>query len=111
VGWGFLRRTRSAIDIALVSSCAVVRADNGVCGEVGIGLGAVAPTPLRAVSAEAVLRGQPLNLALLEEAGKAAAAECRPISDVRCSAEYRKDMVDVLTRRCLQSAGHMLGML
>ena len=111
VGWGFLRRTRSAIDIALVSACAVVRADNGVCGEVGIGLGAVAPTPLRAVRAEAVLRGQRLSPALLEEAGKAAAAECRPISDVRCSAEYRKDMVDVLTRRCLQSACQMLGML
>ena len=42
-GWGFSRRTRTAIDIALVSSCAVMRADNGVCNAVGIGLGAVAP--------------------------------------------------------------------
>ena len=109
-GWGFLRRTRSAIDIALVSSCAVVRAEHGLCDEVGIGLGAVAPVPLRGVRAEAVLRGQQPSLALIEEAGKVAAAECRPISDVRCSAEYRKDMVEVLTRRCLQSACQMLRM-
>jgi carbon-monoxide dehydrogenase medium subunit len=111
MGWGFLRRTRSAIDIALVSSCTVVRADNGVCSEVGIGLGAVAPTPLRASRAEAVLRGQPPSPALLAEAGRVAAADCRPISDVRCSAEYRKDMVDVLTHRCLQSACQMLRLL
>jgi carbon-monoxide dehydrogenase medium subunit len=110
-GWGFARRTRTAIDIALVSSCTVIRVDNGVCNEVGIGLGAVAPTPLRASTAEALLRGRSLSAALIDEASKTAAAACRPISDVRCSAEYRKDMAEVLTRRCLQSAGQMLRLL
>jgi carbon-monoxide dehydrogenase medium subunit len=110
-GWGFLRRTRTAIDIALVSSAAVVRADNGVCSEVGIGLGAVAATPLRATATEALLQGQALNEGLINEAGRSAAAGCQPISDVRCSAAYRKDMVEVLTRRCLESACHMLGLL
>lgn len=111
LGWGFLRRTRTAIDIALVSSCAVVQADNGVCQDVSIGLGAVAPTPLRATQAEALLRGRQPNATLVEEAGRIAAANCQPISDVRCSAEYRKDMVDVLTRRCVQSACQMLRLL
>lgn len=111
LGWGFLRRTRTAIDIALVSSCAVLRADHGVCSEAGISLGAVAPTPLRATEAEALLIGKPPSPALIEEAGKVAAAACRPISDVRCSAEYRKEMVDVLTRRCVQSACRMLRLL
>ncbi|MEE8305047.1 MAG: xanthine dehydrogenase family protein subunit M [Candidatus Tectomicrobia bacterium] len=110
-GWGFLRRTRTAIDIALVSSSAVIRADNGVCREVGIGLGAVAPTPLRAAEAESLLRGQQPTETLVTEAGRIAAAGCRPISDVRCSADYRKDMAEVLTRRCLQSACRMLGLL
>jgi carbon-monoxide dehydrogenase medium subunit len=110
-GWGFSRRTRTAIDIALVSACAVVQADNGVCSEVGIGLGAVAPTPLRAAAAEARLRGQQPTATMLDEAGKIAAAAARPISDVRCSAEYRQDMAEVLTRRCLQSACTMLGLL
>lgn len=111
LGWGFLRRTRTAIDIALVSSCAVIRADNGVCGEASIGLGAVASTPLRANDAEALLRGKQPNPDLLEAVGKAAAAACRPISDVRCSAEYRQDMAEVLTRRCVESACRMLRLL
>jgi CO/xanthine dehydrogenase FAD-binding subunit len=108
LGWGFLRRTRTAIDIALVSSCAIIRATDGACDDVGVGLGAVAPTPLRATAVETLLQGQRPSPALFEEAGKVAAAACRPISDVRCSAEYRKDMADVLTRRCIQSACRML---
>lgn len=110
-GWGFLRRTRTAIDIALVSSAAVIGADNGVCRDVGIGLGAVAATPLRATAAEALLLGQHPNEHLIRQAGSSAAASSHPISDVRCSAAYRKDMAEVLTRRCLESACRMLGLL
>lgn len=110
-GWGFGRRTRTVIDIALVSSCAVVQAHNGVCGDVRLSLGAVGPTPLRATRAEAVLRGQQPSAALIAEASKVAAEEARPISDVRCSAAYRKDMVEVLSKRCLESALSMLQML
>lgn len=110
-GWGFGRRTRTAMDIALVSACAVIQTDHGVCREVGIGLGAVGPTPLRALEAEAHLRGQSPTAMLIEAAGQLAAAASRPISDVRCSGEYRQDMVEVLTRRCLQSACHMLRLL
>jgi len=110
-GWGFARRTRTVIDIALVSSCVVVQANNGVCGEVRISLGAVGPTPLRAMRAEAVLQGQRPSAALLAETSRVAAEEAHPISDVRCSAEYRKDMVEVLTKRCAESALSMLQML
>jgi len=110
-GWGYARRTRTVIDIALVSSCTVIQANNGVCSEVRISLGAVGPTPLRATQAEAVLRGQRPSAALLAEASRVAAEEARPISDVRCSAEYRKDMVEVLTKRCTESALRMLQML
>lgn len=110
-GWGFGRRTRTVIDIALVSSCAVVQAHNGVCGDVRLSLGAVGPTPLRATRAEAVLQGQQPSAALIAEASKVAAEEARPISDVRCSAAYRKDMVEVLSKRCLESALSMLQMI
>src|SRR4029453_6071882 len=47
-GWGYARRTRTVIDIALVSACVVLQANNGVCGDVRVSLGAVGPTPLRA---------------------------------------------------------------
>jgi carbon-monoxide dehydrogenase medium subunit len=110
-GWGFGRRTRTVIDIALVSSCAVVQAHNGVCGDVRLSLGAVGPIPLRATRAEAVLQGQQPSAALIAEASRVAAEEARPISDVRCSAAYRKDMVEVLSKRCLESALSMLQML
>jgi carbon-monoxide dehydrogenase medium subunit len=111
LGWGYARRTRTVIDIALVSACVVIQASNGVCDEVRVSLGAVGPTPLRATRAEAVLRGQRPSAALLAEASRVAAEEARPISDVRCSADYRKDMVEVLSKRCLESALSMLQML
>jgi len=48
---------------------------------------------------------------LVAEASRVAADEARPISDVRCSAAYRKDMVEVLSKRCVESALSMLQML
>jgi carbon-monoxide dehydrogenase medium subunit len=72
--------------------------------EVRVVLGAVAPTPIRARKAEEVLRGRKLNEELIEKAAQAAADESRPISNVRASAGYRRDMVRVLTRRALEQA-------
>jgi carbon-monoxide dehydrogenase medium subunit len=65
-------------------------------------LGAVAPTPIRARRAEDLLRGRAPTAELIAQAAKAAADESRPISNVRASAEYRREMVEVLTRRALQ---------
>ena len=67
-------------------------------------LGAVAPTPIRATKAEGLLRGRKLDDARIERAAQAAAEEAQPISNVRASAEYRRDMVAVLTRRALKQA-------
>ncbi|RMF90391.1 MAG: xanthine dehydrogenase family protein subunit M [Nitrospinota bacterium] len=103
-GGGFQRRTRSAMDIALVNACTVLTLDGEVCTAVRIALGAVAPTPLRAVRAEAVLRGQVITPTLIQEASEVARQEARPISDVRSSAEYRREMVRVLTYRATQEA-------
>jgi carbon-monoxide dehydrogenase medium subunit len=64
-------------------------------------LGAVAPTPIRARRAEDLLRGRAPTAELIAQAAKAAADESRPISNVRASADYRREMVEVLTRRAL----------
>jgi carbon-monoxide dehydrogenase medium subunit len=72
--------------------------------DVRIVLGAVAPTPIRARKAEDLLRGRKWNGELLKRAAQAAAEEARPIGNVRASAEYRREMVAVLTRRALQRA-------
>ena len=74
------------------------------CESVAIALGAVSPTPMRAPGAEAVLRGKVLTEEHAAEAGLKAAKECSPISDVRSSAEYRRAMVRVNTKRALLNA-------
>lgn len=91
---------RKAMELATVG----VAVSLTVNAEVKIVLGAVAPTPIRARNAEAVLRGKHISEELIEQAAKAAETESRPISNVRASAEYRRDMVRVLTRRALEQA-------
>jgi carbon-monoxide dehydrogenase medium subunit len=103
-GAAFFRRTRTAMDIAVVCSAALLQLSNGTCQHARIALGAVGPTPLRATRAEAVLTGQALSEQVVEEASRLAAEEARPIDDVRSTAEYRREMVRVLTRRCLSQA-------
>ena len=92
---------RGAMDIAIVGVAVYLALDEAgqVIREIGIGLGAVAPTPLRSRRAEEILRGQPIDDALIDEAARAARAEARPISDVRGSAEYRSDLIETLVRR------------
>jgi carbon-monoxide dehydrogenase medium subunit len=74
------------------------------CSNVRIVLGAVAPTPIRAWRAEAVVEGRELNDAVAAKAGEIAATEAKPISDVRSSAEYRRAMVGAMTKRAILNA-------
>ena len=73
--------------------------DEIICKEVRIALGVAAPTPMRAVRAEALLRGKKLSDELLEEAAKTASQEAQPRDTLRGEAWYRKDMVSVLVKR------------
>ena len=95
---------RGAMDIAMVGVAVLITPDasKNSLQDVRIGLGAVAPTPLRATKTEALLRGKSLSGALLKEAAAMAASESSPISDQRSSAEYRRWIVEALTRRGLE---------
>ena len=96
---------RKAMELATVGvACAVAFDADGRIGEVRIALGAVAATPIRASAAEDALRGEHANDAAFARAGELAMAASRPISNVRASAAYRRDMVGVLTRRALALA-------
>lgn len=97
-------KIREVMDLAFIGVAAAVNLEDGVITEARIGLAAVAPTPIRATEAEALLAGKALTPELLAQAGAAAAATATPISDLRCSAEHRSEMVDVLTQRTLQTA-------
>ena len=100
---------RSAMDIAAVGVAAVVSLDGqeGVCREVRIALGAVAPTVVRARSAEALLRGQRPDTERIQQAARAAMEEARPIDDIRGTAHHRRAIVEALTRRTLHYAVQM----
>lgn len=98
----YLKHGRSAIDLATVGVAVIMTLEPGVvCRDVKIVLGAVAPTPMRAKKAEEILRGKKVEPALIEKSAQVAADEARPITDVRASAEYRKEMVKVYTRRAI----------
>ena len=103
---------RSAIDYVRFSSSSVVDKpcigvavrmsvdpDDGACGNVRLGLGCVAPTPMRARNAEAALEGKPLTDENLQAAARAAAEECDPMDDLRGSERYKREMVAALVRR------------
>jgi carbon-monoxide dehydrogenase medium subunit len=94
------RRRAMEISVACVAARLTLDAD-GRCRAVAIALGAVAPTTIRAPEAEAALAGQALTPGTLGEAGRAAAAACQPIDDVRASARYRRLLVERLVPRAL----------
>lgn len=93
---------RKADAISVVSVAVWVDRDEARrCTTARIALGAVAPKPIRAYEAEAVLRDQPLTPDVIEAAARSAAEATRPISDIRGSAAYRKRVTGVIVRRLL----------
>ncbi len=102
---------RTAIDIALVGVAAVITLDSKHTSIVDarIVLGAVAPTPIRARAAEDMLKGKDMKDQLIEKVAQTAAGEARPISDVRGSADYRRQIVEVLTSRAIKEVVTLAG--
>lgn len=95
---------RKAMELATVGVAVTLVMEDGRIDDARVVLGAVAPTPIRAERAEALLRGERPSPGLIDVAARAAEAESRPITDVRASADYRRRMVGVLTRRALVQA-------
>ena len=101
--WSFRKLGRTENDIALVNAAAGLQLDSkGRVKWARIALGSVAPTPIRAVNAEKLLVGRQVDEGALAEVCDEAAREARPITDVRTSAEYRREMCRVLVRRALE---------
>ena len=93
---------RRSMAIAIVNLCTRLSlAEDGTVAMARIALGAVAPTPLRAVAAETALTGNKMSAGLFADAAQRASEEIAPISDVRGSSGYRKLMTAVLLRRAL----------
>jgi carbon-monoxide dehydrogenase medium subunit len=107
----YLRFTpRREMDIAVAGAGTWIGLDPaGRIDQARVVLASVGPTPLRARGAEAALKGQRPSRALLEEAGRLAAADARPIADTRGTADYRRTLVAVLTARALGDCCRQLG--
>lgn len=106
-GTAFLKVSRTAIDLAQVNAAVALTIVNGVCKDVKIALGAVAPTPIRAKKAEEALKGKTIKTGeekIIEEIAKIASEETKPISDVRATAEYRQTVSGVLAKRAIKIA-------
>ena len=94
---------RQADAISVLSAAVAVTVDGaGRCACARIALGAVAPRPLRAAAAEAVLAGEKLTPAVIGEAARLAGEAASPISDIRGSAAYRRQVTEVVVRRLLE---------
>jgi aerobic carbon-monoxide dehydrogenase medium subunit len=101
----YLRHTpRRELDIAVVGVASQIALTDGVCGNARIALASVAPTPVRARAAEEALVGHAVTPGLIDRAAELAVEAARPISDQRGSADFRRHLVRVLTRRTLTTA-------
>ena len=95
---------RNEMDIAVAGAGVSVTLDNGAFRSARIALSSVAPTPLYVREAGEWLAGRPANTDSMRAAGEMAKAAAKPITDMRGTADYRKHLCAVLTRRALESA-------
>jgi CO/xanthine dehydrogenase FAD-binding subunit len=98
------RRSAMTLAVANVAARLTLAEDGRTVEQARIALGAVAPTPRRAKQAEALLQGSAVSAVLIEHAASVAAGEIAPISDLRATADYRREVSRVLVQRALEQA-------
>jgi carbon-monoxide dehydrogenase medium subunit len=99
---GFVEFSRRAGDFAIVAAATVLDMTDGNISGARVALGGVGGTPVRAPGAERVLAGNAPSQEVFRAAADAAGSEVEPIADIHGDAEYRRDLVRVLTRRALE---------
>jgi len=99
--------TRPGLDIAAIAIALGARRDGAVLRDVRVAFGAVAPTPVRAPRTEAAIEGRSVDAAMLETAACTALEEVHPISDVRASDWYRRELIHNMIKRVLMHVGQL----
>ena len=103
-GGAFFKIAKTNCDIAKVNVAAWVSISENRCVDVRIALGSVAPTVIRATKSEEMLQGEELEEKIFVAAAEVASEHARPITDIRSTLEYRKEMIKVLVRDALRKA-------
>ncbi len=103
-GGAYLKIERKVGDYAVAAVAVQLELAGAAIQSIRIGLTNVSSVPMRARNAEAALAGKQPTDAVLEAAGKAAAAECDPSADLRGQIDYKRDLVRVLTKRAVRRA-------
>jgi len=104
-GGAYFKLERKVGDFATAAVAAqLTLGSGGSCTKAGIGLTNVGPTPIKAATAEAFLRGKTLDAKTIAEAARLAMDESQPSADLRGPAEYKKGLVKELTKRALTRA-------
>ena len=108
-GSAFLKVARVAADISKLSCAVALQRDGDRCGSCRIALGAVAPVPMRVKGPEEILSGRQMDAALLDKAAERVSAEIRPISDVRSTENYRREVAAVIFKDVFDMAWERAG--
>ena len=104
-GGAYLKLERKVGDFATAAvAVQLTLGAGGACEQAGIGLTNVGLTPIKAVKAEAALKGKAPDEAAIKRAAELAAEAAEPTEDLRGSVEYKRDLVRVLTARALRKA-------
>ncbi len=103
-GWALERVARTPRDEAIVAALAIVEVEGGVAGRIRLALAGANPLPGRVETIEKLLPGRPLDIEAISRAARAVAEECTPAGDFRGSADYRRTMAEVVTRRAVHGA-------
>jgi CO/xanthine dehydrogenase FAD-binding subunit len=108
-GQSFHRLARVSLDIAKINCAVYLERRGDKIDRCVIAFGSVAPTPIRLPSAEDFFAGKGINPSALEEGARLAAEDIKPITDVRSTAEYRKQVSAVLLKQAMEEAWDMAG--
>jgi aerobic carbon-monoxide dehydrogenase medium subunit len=103
-GYSYQKFNRRSEDWAMVAVSALVKQTGDVCEDVRVGLTNMSSVPIRATAVEDALRGQPLNAESIAAAAEQAAEGTDPPADLNASADYKRHLARVLTRRALEQA-------
>ncbi|MBI4595433.1 MAG: xanthine dehydrogenase family protein subunit M [Candidatus Tectomicrobia bacterium] len=103
-GTAFGKMKRNSGDLAKVNGAVKIIVRGRTCEDIRIVLGAVAPKPLRARSAEQAMKARIIEEDVIEAAAQKVAEDIAPITDVRSTSAYRTEVSKVLIRRLIKLA-------